>query len=256
MDRTQADEKRRIPVIGYYRPFPWNRIGTNRTGRTGVERELRSQCQSNGLRLVGFFVESDTRSNLSLEDRTVGREVMQRLRSGIADEVLVARPEHVFFSTGNAVASIERWLDEGIGFRCADFFNGSPLHVAPGAPLLESECLIHGLAVLQRSIDYEQTRARILSRKSKNTWTGRPPFGFTLQNRILVEDEDRIHRIQRMKSLYRRGKSYRQIALEFGISVGMAHRLVKTDLRKLRRIGKESDAPAANTNHGTPSGES
>jgi len=231
-------------VVGYYRPFPWTRIGNDRTGRTGVERDLRAYCRSNDLTLVGFLVESDSHTKRSLEDRQIGREVMQRLRGGVADEILVWRPEHIFTSAGGAVSSFERWLDEGIGFRCADFFDGSPLHLAPEAQLLNAEPLIHGLASLQRAIDYEQTRARLKSRKERRAWAGRPPFGFTLQDGILVEDEDRIDRIQRMKSLHRRGKSYRKIALEFGISIGTAHRLVKTDLRKLRRITQYSDAAA------------
>jgi len=231
-------------VVGYYRPFPWTRIGSDRTGRTGVESDLRAYCRLNDLTLVGFLVETDTHTKRSLEDRQVGREVMQRLRSGTADEVLVSRPEHIFTSAGEAVNSLERWLDEGIGFRCTDLFDGSPLHLAPEAQLLNAEPLIHGLASLQRTIDYENTRARLKSRKDRRAWAGRPPFGFTLQDGILVEDADRIDRIQRMKSLHRRGKSYRKIALEFGVSIGTAHRLVKTDLRKLRRIARKGDGSA------------
>jgi len=243
-------------VVGYYRPFPWTRIGSDRTGRTSVERDLRAYCRLNDLTLVGFLVETDARTKRSLEDRQVGREVMQRLRGGVADEILVWRPEHIFTSAGDAVNILERWLDEGIGFRCADFFGGVPLHFAPEAQLLDAEPLIHGLASLQRTIEYEQTRARLKSRKDRRAWAGRPPFGFTLQDGVLVEDEDRLARIQQMKSLHRRGKSYRKIALEFGISIGTAHRLVKTDLRKLRRIALNSDGAAINPLESTDSAES
>ena len=248
-------EPMRTRVIGYYRPFPWTRIGTDRTGRTSVERDLRSHCRLHDLSLVGFFVETDPLTSRSLEDRAEGREVMRRLRNGVAQEILVLRPEHVFSSAGNAVASLERWLDEGIGFRCACFFEDMPLHLAPEAQRLNAEVLIHGLAALQRAIDYERTRARMESRKARRSWPGRPPFGFILQDGILVEEEDRIERIQRMKSLHRHGRSYRQIAHDFGVSVGTAHRLVKTDLRKLRRIG-HSSAPPADSDSSTSSDES
>jgi len=194
---------------------------------------------------VGFFVETDSRTSRSLEDRATGREVMQRLRSGSADEILVGRPEHIFSSAGNAVNSLERWLDEGVGFRCVEFDDGSPLHLGPDAQLLSAESLIHGLASLQRAIDFEKTRARLQSRKARRAWPGRPPFGFSMQDGILVEEEDRIERIQRMKSLHRHGRSYRKLAIEFGISVGTAYRLVKTDLRKLRKIVQEGDGLAA-----------
>jgi len=183
----------------------------------------------------------------------MGGGLMRQLRSGQADEILVARPEHVFSSAANAVSSIERWLDEGIGFRCADFFEEAPLHLAPEEGLLNTEAVIRGLAALQRSIDYEQTRARMENRKARGAWSGRPPFGFSLQDGILIESEDRIERIQRMKALRRHGRSYRQIAHEFGISVATAHRLVKTDLRKLRRIGPGNDRPASTEDHPAPS---
>jgi len=234
-------DKMRTKVLGYYRPFPWTKIGTDRTGRTNVERELRSFCRSRHLLLAGFFVETDARTSRSFEDRTIGREAMARLRSGVADEVLVWKPEHIFSSAGSTVTTVERWLDEGVGFRCMDFFEGTSLHVGSKAQLLNAESLIRGLAALQRNVNYEQTRARMQSRKAQRAWSGRPPFGFALRNGILVEDHDRIERIQRMKWLHRKGRSYRQIALEFGISVGTAHRLVKTDLRKLRRIASEHD---------------
>jgi|GEM_PF-1168764 len=243
-------------VVGYYRPFPWTRIGSDRTGRTSVERDLRANCRSNDLTLVGFLVETDTHTKRSLEDRQVGREIMQRLRGGVADEILVWRPEHIFASAGDAVNSLERWLDEGIGFRCADFFDGTPLHLAPETQLLNSEPLIRGLASLQRTIDYELTRSRLKSRKERRAWAGRPPFGFTLQDGILVEDHDRIARIQQMKSLRRRGRSYRKIALEFGISIGTAHRLVKTDLRKLRKIAQSSHCATTDRSSSTENAES
>jgi len=208
-----------------------------------VERELRGYCRLHGLGLVSFVLETDPHIRRSLEDRVMGKGLMQHLRKGAADEILVARAEHVFSSATNAVSSLERWLDEGIGFRCADFFDGAPLLLSPEVGLLETEALIRGLAALQRSIDHEQTRARMASRKASGAWSGRPPFGFSLEDGMLVESKDRIERIQRMKSLHRHGRSYRQIAHEFRISVATAHRLVKTDLRKLRGIGPGNDRP-------------
>jgi len=44
-----------------------------------------------------------------------------------------------------------------------------------------------------------------------------------------------MKQISEMKRAHRRGKSYRQIAARFGISVATVHRLVKTDLRLLKR---------------------
>ena len=62
---------------------------------------------------------------------------------------------------------------------------------------------------------------------------GRIPYGFKIgPDGRLMEDPERIRNIQRMKRLRRGGWSYRKIANRFGISVGLAHELVNTDLRR------------------------
>lgn len=231
-------------VIGYHRPFPWYRIGSNRTGRTTVVRGLRAFCREQDLHLISALTETDDRLQRTLDDRTVGREIMKALRSSEARGIVVARLEHAFSSSSEALTSVERWLDEGYSFYCVDFLQEAPLILTPKGTRAGSRSLISGLADFQRRIDAERTRQRVLNRKSRGSWTGRVPFGFHLIDGRLVEEEDRIARIQRMKSAHRRGQSYRQIAVDHEISVGTAHRLVKTDLRKLRRIGQDLNHPA------------
>jgi len=225
-------------VIGYYRPFPWSRIGCQRTGRTTVERTLRAFCREGGMHVVDCLLETDDRIGVGVEDRHIGRQVMTSLREGTAEGVVVARPEHIFSSASDALSSLERWLDEGIGFFCADFYENQPLVVHRGFRLAGADIFVRGLSDLQRRVDLEKTRRRVEARKARGSWTGRVPFGFRLCGGKLVEDPDRIPRIQEMKKAHRRGKSYREIARIHGVSIGTAHRLVRSDLRKLRRIGQ------------------
>ena len=223
-------------LIAYYRPFPWDRINSERSGRTSVERTIRAFCRQESMRVAGFVMETDERLNRSFEDRVAGAQAMAQLRTGEADGIIVQRSEHIFSSAADAIASIERWLDERISFYCIDFLDGMPLHLGPERLDIRARMLIRGLSALQRRADYERTRRRMASRKTRGSWTGRVPFGFQLVHGLLVEDDDRIERIQRIKKEHRRGLSYREIARRHGISVGTTHRLVKTDLRKLRRI--------------------
>jgi len=221
-------------VVGYYRPFPWPRIGAPRTGRTAVERALRAYCRQAELEMVGFLVETDGRARRSMEDRTVGAEAMRWLRTGVASGLVVLRPEHVFSSASDALASLERWLDEGLAFHCADFHDGSALRVEGDLLGVSPQTLLRGLSGLQRRIDWEGTRERILQRRARSSWAGRVPFGFRWVEGVLVEEPGRLQAIQQMKRAHHRGKTYREIARAHGISIGTAHRLVRTDLRKLR----------------------
>lgn len=222
-------------VVGYYRPFPWPRIGASRTGRTGVERALRAYCRQAELELVGFLVETDGRTRRPMEDRAVGAEAMRWLRTGVASGLVVLRPEHVFSCASDALASLERWLDEGLAFHCVDFLDdGSALRVEGDLFGVSPQTLLRGLSGLQRRIDWEYTRQRILQRRARSSWAGRVPFGFRWVEGVLVEEPGRLQAIQQMKRAHHRGKTYREIARAHGISIGTAHRLVRTDLRKLR----------------------
>lgn len=225
-------------VIGYYRPFPWSRIGVERSGSSSALKMLRAFAREEGLRLQRFLVETDEQIKRPLDDRIVGSELLAQLRNSKAKGIAVARLEHVFTSSGQALSSLERWMDEGISFYCAHFILESPLLLTPKGTRLSSRSLISGLAEFQRRLDSEETRRRVINKKNRASWTGRVPFGFRLEDGRLIEDEDRIERIQQMKRAHRNGRSYRQIAVAQGISVGTAHRLVRTDLRRLRRISR------------------
>ena len=230
-------------VIGYYRPVPWSRIGCTRDGRGAVEREIRAACTSSNIRVLRFAVETDAKTTRSFEDRLQGREVMQFIRGGVACSIVVSRLEHAFGSAKEAILTLERWAEEGIGFYCLSITDGTlslqnpprNTHPTPHRILLP----VHELASLQRLTDLERTQERLRGRQARGGWTGRVPFGFTLLDGRLIEDPDRIDRIIQMKSAHRKGASYRQIAQAHHISVGTVHRLVKTDLRKLRAVGKK-----------------
>ncbi len=225
------------PVFAYHRPFPWRRIGGARPGRTTVERCLRAYSQQNDLRIRAMFVETDRNLRHVFEDRAVGREVMRRLVSEEVGGILVGRLEYVFSSAQEALFTLERWLDEGIVFYCAQSFGEGGRSLESGGGSGIDQGSIRELTQLQRVTDLERTRQQLRMPASQAVWKGRVPFGFHRIDGRLVEQEDRIARIVQMKSAYRKGKSYRQIAAVQGISVGTAHRLVRTDLRKLRRLG-------------------
>ena len=226
-------------VLAYYRPFPWRRIGSARTGRTTVEPALRLFSRQSGLRISQFLIETDSNLRHAFEERTTGQEVMRQLRTGESQGILVCRPEHVFSSAKEALYSLERWIEEGIDFHCAQFSGERGLSMGVGLLAPDGEMLLRGLAELERTTDMERTRQQMRRPLSRGGWKGRVPFGFHLMDGELVEQADRVARIVQMKHAHRRGKTYRQIAQSQEISVATAHRLIRTDLRKLRTLGNQ-----------------
>ncbi len=188
---------------------------------------------------MAFLVETDSTLNRPFEERAVGRQVMELLRADRAEGIIVLRPEHIFSSSADAAASLERWINWDMAFYCVDFYGGSPLSLEPGEGS-DGSLVLHGLVDLQRRIDAEKSRQRVTNRAGGGSWRGRVPFGFQSVRGVLVEEPNRIERIQRMKRAHRRGQSYRQIAREQGISIATVHRLVRTDLRTLRRMGEQA----------------
>ena len=199
---------------------------------------LRTTCRSQGLKVSRFLVETDNRIERSFEDRTVGREAMAALQKGQPSGIVIFRMEHLFTSSKDALTSLERWAEQDLNFLCSRFLDDIPLVIGSAADPIDGIVLIKGLSAFQRRIDLDRTKQRVTNRKRSGKWTGRIPFGFYLVNGALIEEIDRIERIQRMKTAHRRGTTYREIASSHGISVGTAHQLVRTDLWKLRRLRK------------------
>jgi DNA invertase Pin-like site-specific DNA recombinase len=69
----------------------------------------------------------------------------------------------------------------------------------------------------------------------RGEWRGRIPYGFRINNEgVLVEDPEEIANIIRMKRAYRKGQSTRAIAKRFGVGKSTVHKIVTTDLRKIK----------------------
>ena len=224
-------------VFAYYRPFPWDRVGRARTGRTVVERCIKAFAAAQHLRVQQMLVETDPNVRRTLEERVVGGELIRRLRAEEAHGMVVYRLEHAFCSGTEAVHSIERWMDEGLAFYCVHLHGDKGLALSPGYVGHDAAAMIRSLSELQRTTDLERARQQVLRPFAQDRSRGRVTFGFQVVDGRLVEQPDRLERIVQMKRAHRQGQSYRHIAQTHAISVATAHRLVRTDLRKLRRLG-------------------
>jgi len=207
--------------------------------------ELQRYCELRGFELVKILSEIESAYKLPIEERPKGREALELIHQGKADGIIVTKLNRAFRSTKDALNTVDRITQEGgISFVCIDFLNGEPLEVINGSPMARLIFTIFaGLAEFERGMTAARTAAALRYKQSRGEWVGRIPYGFRIEGGRLVEDAEKIKNIIAMKRAYRRGKKLRAIGRDYGMSHSTISKLVKTDLRLLRKraLGKTPD---------------
>jgi len=215
---------RGIRTVGYVR------VSTEEQAREGLsldvqEEKIRAYCTAKGWRLVRIYRDEGF-SGKDL-NRPALQEMLRDLKADGIQAVVVAKLDRLTRSVRD------------LGYLIDDLFEGVALvsveesldtTTAGGRFVLH---ILGAIAQWERETISERTRNTLRFKRERGEWVGRVPYGFKIgPGGRLVEDSDEIRNIQRMKRLRRRGWSYRKIAERFGISVGLAHELVNTDLRR------------------------
>jgi len=200
--------------------------------------ELRRYCEARGFDLVKVVSEVESAYAVPFEERPGGKLALAAIEAGEADGIIVAKLDRAFRSTQDAIATVEQWGKQNVSFVCIDFLNGRPLEQIDDDPLARFTFTIFaGLAQFTRDTIAANTRRALEYKQSVGEWVGRVPFGFRIdEDGKLVEDEYAQRTIQAIKRSRRRsGTSIRDLAKQYGVSVGTVHKIVSTDLRILRR---------------------
>jgi len=217
-----------------------------------ARRRLSQYCLAHGYRLADCLFETDPNVHRLFERRPIGALVLERIRSGTAIGIVAPELADVFSSLSDAIEALACWLEEGIDLHIVDFDGaGSEIRLSGRG---STAALVRGLAFFHRRATAERASIAGHSRRARGTWLGRVPYGFRVEQGRLVENPERIANILAMKRARHRGKSYREIARQFGISVTTTHRLINTDLRRLRRIGRTLDRPASSARRSRENG--
>lgn len=75
------------------------------------------------------------------------------------------------------------------------------------------------------------TKIALAKKKHAGEWLGRVPFGFKLENRVLVKDEEMYNLIHKAKRLFWYGHTQRYISRKTGLSLGYVNKAVHMDFR-------------------------
>jgi site-specific DNA recombinase len=96
--------------------------------------------------------------------------------------------------------------------------------------------LIGEMVGLDRKRVSVSTRAALIRKKARGEWIGRIPFGFKLEDGVLVENPEQMEIIRKAKKARREGVTFRELARRFGIDKMTLFRAI----RRLELAQKES----------------
>lgn len=228
---SSGDTRRRF--VGYVRVSTVHQ--EDRVSLDAQPDELKRYCSIRGFDLVKVVSEIESAYKVPFEERPGGRTVLETVRNGEADGIMVVKLDRAFRSTQDAITTVERWCKEDISFVCIDFENGKPLEQIDDDPMARfTFTLFAGLAQLYRDTVASNTKRALDYKKSQGEWVGQIPFGFKIENGKLVEDPEKMKAIKAMKRMHRRGQSVRTIAAKFEVGKSTVHKVVTTDLRVLK----------------------
>ena len=215
-----------MKAVGYVR------VSTEDQAREGVsldnqEDKIKAYASLNGLALVEII--QDAGISGKTMDRPGISRVLKMVESGEAEAVIVYKLDRLSRKTLDNLTLIESFDRNGIAFH--SIMEKIDTKSAQGRFFLT---IISALAQVERDLIAERTIDALSHKKKKREWMGRIPFGYRVENCHLVEDPDAMKTIQKAKRMKAEGKSYRNISEALNLSLGYVHRVINTDLRKIK----------------------
>jgi len=214
-------------VVGYCR------VSTEEQAREGLsleaqESRIRAYCQAQGWELVGIC-RDEGRSAKDL-NRPGLQAALAALERGEADGLVILKLDRLTRSVRDLGTLLEGVFRERALISITEALDTGS---AAGRLVLN---MLGAVSQWEREAIGERTSFVLQHRRQQGQWpAGRIPFGFRLApDGHLVEDPEQMRIVRAIKRARHRGVSYRQIAQQFGVSVGLAHKLATTDLRVIR----------------------
>jgi DNA invertase Pin-like site-specific DNA recombinase len=170
--------------------------------------ELRAVAAQRGWQIVGEFV--DIGISGAKERRPQLDALMKEVHRGRADVVAVWKFDRFARSVGHLVRALDDFRARGVHFFSArDSIDTS----TPAGRF--TFAVIAAVAELERELIRERTVAGLAAARRRGVRLGRKP--------VRVD-------VDRARELRSHGLSYRQLAAELGVSVGVVHRLLNEDV--------------------------
>jgi len=215
-----------MKAIGYIR------VSTEDQAREGVsldnqDAKIKAYASLNNMDLVEIVADAGI-SGKTMDRPGIAR-VLEILNNRDADAVIVYKLDRLSRKTLDNLTLIETFDKNGIAFH--SIMEKIDTKSAQGRFFLT---IISALAQMERDQIIERTKDALNHKRNKREWMGRIPFGYRVENNHLTENPDAIRTIQKAKRMKAQGKTYRDISRALNLSLGYVHKIINTDMRKIR----------------------
>lgn len=231
---TKNTQAKRLCFVGYCRVSTHHQ--EDKVSLESQADQLKRYCESQGFDLIEVLSEVESAFRTAFEKRPQGKKAIEMIRNGEADGIIAIGVDRAFRSLYNGLTSLDRLRKQNIRFICIDSFNGKPLENLPNSA--EGQLEFHmklAFAQYQRDQIAEKTSRALRLKQKQGFRVGRPPYGFKIEGGRLVEDPEEMKNIVSMKRSYKRGQTLRSLGRKYGLAHSTVAKLVRTDLRLLRK---------------------
>lgn len=202
------------------------RVSTEEQARHGVsldaqEEQARRYCELHGLEL-DEVLRDEGQSGKDM-DRPAMRVLLDRVSRGAVKAVVVYRLDRVSRSTMDALRFAEALRAAGVAFHSV--CERLDTQTADGGFMFTLQA---AQAERERKLVSERTRAALAHKKTRGEWLGRPPFGYRVEDKRLVEDDQELSLIAKAKRLRRAGHSIRAIAKRLAMPKSTVNLILRT----------------------------
>ena len=213
-------------AVGYIR------VSTSEQAQEGLslaaqEERIRGYCTAKGWRLIRVY--RDEGASGKTLDRPGIQSLIRDLKADGVDVVVIVKLDRLTRSVRDLGRLIEDLFD---GRSLASVEESLDSSTANGRMVIN---LLGTVAQWEREINSERTSAVLRFKRERGEWVGRVPYGFRIEGGRLVEDPEAMTTIRAIKRAYRRGRSVRELARKYGLGKTTIHKIVTTDLRRLRK---------------------
>jgi putative DNA-invertase from lambdoid prophage Rac len=188
-----------VDALGYVRKV--REKGIDKQTQTAA---INSFVVANGMELKRIFDETDGSLDIKLRCRSIGRKLLESVKSG--DAIIVSSLDRLFLDPSDALETIQQLI--GLGVRLLPIDLGVNVAVPSGVLILQS--------IVTAQTERHALRIRIAKKKGQMAGSfvgGRLPFGYDLVEGRLVQNAQQQQLIKQAVDLYRHKKmSYREVA--------------------------------------------
>jgi site-specific DNA recombinase len=215
-----------MKAIGYAR------VSTEEQAREGVsldnqEAKIRAYAEVHDLNLIDV-IRDEGISGKTLNRPGIAR-VLDMAKARKIDAIIVYKLDRLSRKTLDTLNTVEMLEASGVAFHSIS--ERIDTKSASGKFFLT---IISALAQMERDLISERTVDALSYKRGRREWMGRIPYGYKVEDNHLVEDAPAMLIIQKAKRMKAQGKTIRDISGTLNLSVGYVHRIVNTDIRKIK----------------------